>query len=245
MQNNTDLYESDEVVAKYAANTTRVRSLNNPEKYLIDRYGIKNKSVLVIGGGAGRVPANLLLYGNKVLSIDRSQKLTEAAKNNFPHSKFADLEFREGDASDLPSLPDSSFDVVLFPMNSIDYIDSKDMRDKALREAVSKLKPGGLLAFSSHNKLGYFFSPKIRMNDRTLASFSGDYKFMKESVVGGGNIFKGNPDFIISDTEKLTGAKYQGFLVDSRNKFERFLSRNLFTSKFYFPYLLYVFKKEA
>lgn len=243
MQNNTDLYESDEVVAKYAANTTRVRSLNNPEKYLIDRYDIKNKNVLVVGGGAGRVPANLLLYGNKVLSIDRSKKLTEAAKNNFPNSKFVDLEFHEGDASNLSSIPDASFDVVLFPMNSIDYIDSKEMRDKALREAVAKLKHGGLLAFSSHNKLGYFFSPKIRMNDRTLASFSGDYKFMQESVVGGGNIFKGNPDFIIRDTEKLTSTKYLGFLVDSRNKFERLLSRHLSTSKFYFPYILYIFRK--
>lgn len=240
---NKNLYETDEVVAKYAANTTRVRSLNNPEKYLIDRYDIKNKNVLVIGGGAGRVPANLLLYGNSVLSIDRSTKLTEAAKNNFPNAKFADLEFREGDASNLSGISDVSFDVVLFPMNSIDYIDLKEMRDKALTEAVKKLKPGGILAFSSHNKLGYFFSPKIRMKDRTLRSFVGDYRFTRESVVGGGNIFKGNPDFIISDTEKLTATKYLGFLADSRNKFERFLSRNLFTSKFYFPYLLYVFKK--
>lgn len=243
MQNNTDLYESDVVVAKYAANTTRVRSLNNPEKYLIDRYDIKNKNVLVIGGGAGRVPANLLLYGNKVVSIDRSKKLTDIAKINFPQEKFIDLEFREGDASNLSSIPDASFDVVLFPMNSIDYIDTKEMRDKALIEAAAKLKSGGILAFSSHNKLGYFFSPKIRMKDRTFRSFSGDYKFMKESVVGGGNIFKGNPDFIIRDTEKLTGTRYLGFLVDSRNKIERFLSRNFFISKLFFPYILYVFKK--
>lgn len=240
---NKNLYETDEVVAKYTANTTRVRSLNNPEKYLIDRYDIKNKTVLVIGGGAGRVPANLLLYGNRVLSIDRSTKLTEAAKNNFPNARFADLEFREGDASNLSGISDVSFDVVLFPINSIDYIDSKEMRDKALTEAVKKLKPGGILAFSSHNKLGYFFSPKIRMNDRTLKSFTGYYRFTRESVIGGGNIFKGNPDFIIRDTEKITTTKYLGFLADSRNKLERFLSRNLFTSKFYFPYLLYVFKK--
>ena len=240
---NKNLYETDEVVAKYAANTTRVRSLNNPEKYLIDRYDIKNKNVLVLGGGAGRVPANLLLYGNKVLSIDRSKKLTEVAKNNFPNSKFADLEFREGDASNLSSIPDASFDVVLFPMNSIDYIDSKEMRDMALREAVAKLKHGGLLAFSSHNKLGYFFSPKIRMKDRTLKSFVGDYWFAKESVVGGGNIFKGNPDFIINDTKKLTSTRYLGFLVDSRNKVERFLSRNFSISKLFFPYILYVFQK--
>ncbi len=223
--NNEELYESDQVVAKYAANTTRVKSLNNPEKYLIDRYDLKGKSVLVLGGGAGRVPVNLLLYGNKVLSIDRSKKLTEIAKNNFPQEKFRDLEFCEGDASDLSFLPDQGFDVVLFPMNSIDYIDLKEMRDKALQEATKKLKPGGLLAFSSHNKLGYFFSPKIRMKDRTWKSFTGDYRFAKESVVGGGNIFKGNPGFIISDTEKITGAKYLGFLADSRNKLERFLSR--------------------
>ncbi len=242
MQENKNLYESDQVVAKYAANSTRLRSLNNPEKYLIDRYDIKAKHVLVIGGGAGRLPANLLLYGNSVVSVDRSRKLTDAATQNFPPQDFPKVSFVLGDACDLSNIG-GDFDAVIFPMNSIDYIETKELREKALREAISKLKPGGTLAFSSHNKLGYFFSPKVRMKDRSLRNFFGDYRFARESVVGGGTIFKGNPAFIISDTQKITGAHYLGFLVDSRNKLERFLSRSLFASKFYFPYLLYVFKK--
>lgn len=242
-QDNKDLYESDAVVAKYAANTTRAKSLNNPEKYLIDRFDLKNKNILVIGGGAGRLPANLLLYGNTVTSVDRSKGMIGAARKNFPEEKFPDLKFIEADAINLSIIQDGDFDAVIFPMNSIDYLDSKESRDKALLESMKKIKPNGLLVFSSHNKLAYFLSPKVRMKDRTIKSFLGDYRFMPESVVGGGNIFKGNPDFIIRDTEKLTGSRYLGFLGDSRNKFERFLARNLSTSKFYFPYLVYVFKK--
>lgn len=241
--NNIELYESDPVVLKYASNTTRVRSLNNAEKVLIDRFDIKNKKVLVIGSGAGRVPANLLLYGNIVTGIDRSKKLNEIANKNFPQSKFSDLTLLEGDATNLDQFENESFDVVIFPMNSIDYIDEYKMREKALLEAVKKIKTGGTLAFSSHNKLGYLLSPKIQFKDRSFKSLAGDYRYTKESVVGGGLIFKGNPKFIIKSMEKLAKVSYLGFICDTRNKFQKIFAKKLWLAQWYFPYILYVFKK--
>jgi len=240
---NKKLYESDEVVGKYAANTTRVRSLNNPEKELIDRFDVKNKDVLVLGSGAGRVPANLLLYGNRVLGIDRSERMIEVANKNYPNEKFKDLSFALADATDLHNIPDESYDVVIFPMNSIDYIDEYKMREKAILEAAKKLKKGGILALSSHNKLAYLLSPKVKWADRSLKSFSGDYRYVKESVVGGGYIFKGNPKFVIESIKNLTHFSFQDFICDTRGKIDKLFAKRLGLAQFYFPYILYVFKK--
>ncbi len=242
---NKELYETDEVVNKYAANSTRVRSLNIPEKILIDRFDIKNKNILVIGSGAGRVPVNLLIYGNKVKGLDRSKKLNTIANQNFPNSKFADLVFEEGDATDLSKIPDESYDVVFLPMNTIDYIDNYQMREKAIIEASKKVKKGGILTFSSHNKLAYLFSPKVQWRDRSLKSMTGDYRYTKESVVGGGFIFKGNPNFVINKTQLLTGFSLAGFICDTRNKLDKIFSRKLFLAQFFFPYILYVFRKNT
>ena len=242
MQTNKELYESHAVVGKYAANTTRVRSLNNAEKILIDRFDIKNKKVLVIGCGVGRVPANLLLYGNQVVGVDRSEGMLQAAREAFPQSDFPKLSFVKAEAVDLSSIEDGAFDVVIFPMNSIDYIETYALREQGIHEAKKKLKIGGLLVFSSHNKTGYLFSPKVKMSDRSLKAFTGGYHYHQESVVGGGYIFKGDPCFVIADTERITGMKFQGFIADTRNKLDRLFAKRLWLAKWWFPYIVYVFK---
>ncbi len=242
--NNQNLYESEEVIEKYGANTTRVRSLNNAEKILIDRFDVKNKNVLVIGSGAGRVSANLLLYGNKVLGLDRSKRLTEIANKNFPNSKFSDLVLEEGDVQDLSKVSNEFYDVVFLPMNTIDYVDSFDMRQKAILEASKKVRRGGILAFSSHSKPAYLFSPKVIFKDRSIQSLFGNYRFARESVAGGGVIFKGNPNFVISDTERITGFSFLGFVCDVRTKIDKLFSLRLSLAQFFFPYILYVFRKK-
>jgi ubiquinone/menaquinone biosynthesis C-methylase UbiE len=239
---NKNLYESKEVVEKYSANSTRARSLNNAEKIFIDRYNIKDKKVLVLGCGAGRVPINLILYGNKVIGVDYSEKLYNFSITNFPKSKFPDLNFLLGDFTNLDSIENESFDVVIFPMNSIDQV-SFDQRDKALLEANKKLKKGGLLVFSSHNKLAYIFSYKVPISHLVFRSFFKKFLFSKEKVVGGGYIFRGNPKFIIKHTVKVTGNKYCGFVCDVRGKVDNSLSKRLNAAQFVFPYLIYIFKK--
>lgn len=240
---NKNLYESDEVVTKYVANTTRARSLNNADRALIDRFNIKNKKVLVLGCGAGRVPVNLLLFGNEVVGVDRSERLLQYAKETFPKTKFRDLDFLLADMCDLSSIHDEIFDVIIFPMNSIDYIDTIEMREKAINEAYRKLKHNGIFAMSSHNKLAYLFSPKLPMKSKSLKYLFNTFLFDKEKVIGGGLIFKGNPEFIINEVEKSSPLTFLGFTVDSRNKIERFLARNINTAKYIFPYIFYVFKK--
>lgn len=241
--NNKELYESEEVVNKFSANTTRLRSLNNPEKELIDRFDVKNKEVLVLGSGGGRVPVNLLLYGNRVKGIDRSEKLHKAANENFSSLKSKDLVFELADMTDLSSTPDESYDVVFIPINSIDYIDKYELREKALLEAKKKLRKGGLLAFSSHNKLAYMLSPKIRWKDRSFKSWWLPYHYASESALGGGCMFKGNPKHIIESVKKLTNLSFQGYICDKRSKLDKLFSLKMFSAQFWFPYILYVFKK--
>ncbi|HLP86290.1 MAG TPA: class I SAM-dependent methyltransferase [Candidatus Paceibacterota bacterium] len=241
--NNKELYESDEVVNKYANNSVRSRSLNNPEKFLIDRFDIKNKDVLVLGSGAGRVPVNLLLFGNRVKGVDRSVKLNNIANENFPNSKFKDLSFELGDITDLSNIPDNHYDVVIFAMNTLDYVDSCDMRDKAILEAYKKVKNGGIIALSSHNKLAYLFPYKIKIKNLYYKSLFEPYYYSKENVIGGGCIFKGNPSFIIESIKKLTNMSFEGFMCDTRNKFDKLLAKKISVAQFIFPYLLYVFRK--
>jgi SAM-dependent methyltransferase len=241
--NNKDLYETAEVVSKYSANNTRVRSLNNPEKVLIDRFNIKDKDVLVLGGGAGRLAVNLLIYGNKVVSVDRSEKLTDFAKKTFPPSKFGGLTFELADMTDLSKFQDNIYDVVIFPMNSLDYLENDELRHKSLMEASKKIKAGGLLIFSSHNKLAYALSPKVRLKDRKFPSFFLTHEYANESVVGGGKIYKGNPGFIVSDTKHLTNFSFIGIACDCRNRIDSLMSKSIKTAQFWFPYLAYVFKK--
>lgn len=243
-ENNKNLYESKEIVEKYSANNTRARSLNNADKFFIDRFDVKNKRVLVLGCGAGRVPVNLLIFGNQVVGVDRSEALLNFAITTFPKSKFADLDFILADMCDLSVIPNESFDVVMFPMNSIDYIEDILIREKAIKEASLKIKKGGILALSSHSKLAYMISHKLPLKNKSLRYMSKDYIFDKEKVVGGGKFFKGNSNFIVNQVKKLENFDFIGFTVDARNKLERFLSRKLKIAQFIFPYIIYVFRKK-
>jgi ubiquinone/menaquinone biosynthesis C-methylase UbiE len=240
---NKELYEQDEVINKYAQNSVRARSLNNAEKELIDRYDIKDKKVLVLGCGAGRLAVNLLLFGNSVHGVDRSEKLISYAKNIYPESRFEGLTFTVADMTNLSFIQNNSFDAVIFAMNSIDYLINNDERAKSINEAERIVKRGGIVSFSSHNKIAYLFSPKISLFNRDIIWPFCPYSYLKENVIGGGTIFKGNPGYIIKSTTENRRLRFIGFVVDSRNRLDRILSRKLFLTELLFPYIIYIFKK--
>jgi 16S rRNA A1518/A1519 N6-dimethyltransferase RsmA/KsgA/DIM1 with predicted DNA glycosylase/AP lyase activity len=110
--NNEQLYRDEKVIEKYISKTTRVRQLNNPEKSLIDHYQLWNKDILVLGSGAGRVPSNLLLFGNKVTAIELSPELHQAALTDYPPELFGNLKLLNSDARNLDCVKDASFDCV-------------------------------------------------------------------------------------------------------------------------------------
>ena len=142
--NNEALYRNQNVVQKYPSKSTRVRQLNNPERELVDYYRLWEKDILILGGGAGRVPSNMVLFGNRVTSIELSPELHNAAMTDYPPEIFGNLKFINGDARCLSCLADSSFDCVFFPMNGIDLAPTLNDREAILLEMYRKLRGGSL-----------------------------------------------------------------------------------------------------
>jgi SAM-dependent methyltransferase len=234
-------YEGDAIVAKYTAMTTRVRQLNIPERKLVDAFEIHHKSVLVIGGGGGRVPANMLLFGNRVVSVDRSARLHQSAADTYPRDDFPRATWIRGDVLDLAALVTEKFDVVFFPQNGLDLLYPVHNRERALGAMAAAVAPGGLLAFSSHNSEAYRFSRKVQKAERRPFGRIPTCGYTRSAVVGAERHFYGSSDAIIRQTEYITGMKHRATFCDARNRIEeRLASRSLFR-RLLFPVHLYVF----
>ena len=247
---NIRLYESEEVIKKYASNTTRANSLNIPEKIVIDKYLLNPHKILEVGCGAGRLAVNLYLYGHDVKGIDLSEGLIERAKEKFPGERFPHLVFENDNAVTLSHQEDASYDTVFFTMNGIDYIENLEDRKSALLSAYRVLKEGGLFIFSSHNHKASLFSYKeVRskpITRRVKYLFSGNFfkeqVLEEENVVGGGVIWKSSPRYLVHQTEVL-GFKFLDFAVDARTRLDSRVSRSFVLSTYVYDYFLYVFRK--
>jgi SAM-dependent methyltransferase len=234
-------YEGDAIVAKYTAMTTRVRQLNIPERKFIDAFDIHDKSVLVIGGGGGRVPANLLLFGNRVVSVDRSKRLHQSAAATYPKDAFPRVTWIHGDVLDLPKLVAEKFDVVFFPQNGLDLLYPVWSRECAIIAMADAVAPGGLLAFSSHNSEAYRFSRKVHKAERRPFGKIPVSGYTHSTVVGAERHFYGSSQAIISHTERLTRMKHRATFCDARNRIEEKLAARSLFRRLLFPVHLYVF----
>ena len=183
------MYANKAVIDKYASFNSRVRQLNIPERNFIDEFNLNNKRVLILGSGAGRVPANLILFGNEVHAVEKSNRLYKTSLKLYPPKQFKKLTFYQGDAKKLDFIPDGSFDLVFFPMNGIDLAESINDRERILIEMSKKCRENGLLAFTSHVSTAYIFSPKVRIKEQRFNFFS-DFRYSQEPVVGGGGIIQ-------------------------------------------------------
>ncbi|MGV3658724.1 MAG: class I SAM-dependent methyltransferase [Prosthecobacter sp.] len=118
------------------------------EQAFLDAYSaeITGKAMLDIGVGAGRSTRFLLPLSQDYIGVDYSPDMIAAASRRFPGTR---LEVR--DARDLSAYATGQFDFVMFSFNGMDCL-SHEGRLEALAEIVRVLKPGGLFAFSAHNR---------------------------------------------------------------------------------------------
>jgi ubiquinone/menaquinone biosynthesis C-methylase UbiE len=247
---NITLYETSEVIGKYAKNTTRATYLNIPEKNIVDRFLLEPQKILEVGCGTGRVAANLYLLGHDVKGVDLSVGMVKTARTKFPQARFPKLLFENDDAITLAKQKDASFDTVFFTMNTIDYLKTLDDRKAAIISSNRVLKDNGLLILSSHNHKAYVFSykdlktnsPQKRAQFLLSGQFAQDTIREEEPVLGGGTIWKSTPEYVISQTEDL-GFKFIGFAVDARSRLDHKMSRSMKLSKYVFDYFVYVFRK--
>jgi ubiquinone/menaquinone biosynthesis C-methylase UbiE len=98
----------------------------------------KGSRVLDIATGAGYVAAAAAMRGARTVGLDFSAAQVDLAKKTYP-----DVEFRQGDAEDLP-FEDGSFDAVVigFGVNHLPY------PERGFAQAFRVLRPGGIFAYT-------------------------------------------------------------------------------------------------
>jgi len=106
---------------------------------------ISQRDVLDIGVGAGRTTRHLASLARRYEAVDYSPVMVGYMKEAMP-----EISVRQADFRDLAIFDDGSFDFILATDNIIDALSNQD-RLRALNEAHRVLRPGGVLAFSSHN----------------------------------------------------------------------------------------------
>ena len=103
-----------------------------------------DESVLDVACGYGNTSITARLMGAKVTAIDITPKLLALAKEEEKMSCINGIDWKEGDAENLP-FEDESFDVVLSTFGHIFAAD----QELAGKEIVRVLKKGGRLGFTS------------------------------------------------------------------------------------------------
>ncbi len=108
----------------------------------IIEYHPVEKTVLDCGAGGGRPPLALFkARGYQTTGIDISKERIDMT-NQFAEKYNIDLNIIEGDMRNIP-FEDNSFGCV-FSFNTIFHMNKKDI-EKAIKEMLRVLKPGGLL----------------------------------------------------------------------------------------------------
>ena len=137
-------YQDPRVVARYAE-----VGLWPSEETLILEYVADDARVLDVGCGAGRTSVPLREMGFSVTAIDLSPKMVDLARE-VGQACQVDIDFRVMDVMNL-TLPSDSFEFVLFSYNGFELLPGRAGKERALREVLRVLKPGGIL-----------YSPPIR-----------------------------------------------------------------------------------
>lgn len=140
---NQAIYERPTIARQYAADG----QLTPAEAAILDRYreDCAGGIVLDLGVGGGRTTRSLAPLAASYIGLDYSRRMIEACRARFPQWRF-----QVADARDLSCFASDTFDFVLFSYNGLDYVDHAG-RMRVLHEISRVLKPGGVLAFSSHN----------------------------------------------------------------------------------------------
>ena len=143
-------FDNPLVVADYASAAENV-GLWNSERIVFEKYIPKSSKIIEFGCGAGRISLGLsaLGYGN-ITATDFAPKMVEAAAEIFARHN-ADIETFVCDATDT-RLKDTSFDAAIFGFNGLMQIPKSAQRRRAIGEICRILKPGGIFAFTTHDR---------------------------------------------------------------------------------------------
>jgi|KBSMisStaDraftv2_1062788.scaffolds.fasta_scaffold00187_21 2-polyprenyl-6-hydroxyphenyl methylase/3-demethylubiquinone-9 3-methyltransferase len=115
---------------------------------LIDRYLVKDGSVLDAGCGSGVMSFYAAQKGNPVLAIDGSEEMIELCRKKSLSNPHLQLEFRVGKLPFRDLLNDDRFDMII-SSSVLEYISEYE---SCLDEFSAHLNPGGIAVISLPNR---------------------------------------------------------------------------------------------
>lgn len=199
---NAAVYQSPDVVDSYP-----IRGLDVAESVALLKCqpAFFGKDVLDIGVGTGRTTKILTGVARRYIGIDYSGPMVQ-----YMHRSWPDVEVQLADMRDLSRWQDGSFDFVFGSNNVIDAVSHAD-RLRVLGEVRRVLRPGGVFAFSSHNRAA---DPAIAPDRPTLQRSRNpmiQWNYWREYRRQNGNYRRLAPYFSVSDEYVLradTGHEY-------------------------------------
>lgn len=137
----------------------------------MEQFIPEGSTLLDVGGGPGRYSIRLAQVGHRVTLLDLS-----SANVAFARAKAAELgapvaDFIHGNALDLSRFADASFDVVLL-MGPLYHLVAAEDRDRAIREALRVLKPGGII-FTAFITRYAFLVDMLKYEPEAIGDFQG------------------------------------------------------------------------
>jgi len=126
---------------------TRIASsMRGSGEALVARLGItKDMKVLDLGSGDGTTALPAARLGADVLGVDIARNLVEAGNRRAREAGLTNLRFEEGDACELTSLRDASFDLVVTMFGAMFAPRPFDVA----KEMVRVTKPGGRIVMGN------------------------------------------------------------------------------------------------
>src|SRR3954464_11000208 len=113
---------------------------------LVNRIGIaKGLKVLDLGCGDGNTAVPAAKLGASVLAVDIARNLVEAGKRRAAENGLKNLEFREGDATNLQGMPDREFDLAMSIFGAMFAPKPFDVA----KEIVRVTRPGGRIVMGN------------------------------------------------------------------------------------------------
>lgn len=170
-------FDRPEVVAAYEGR----EELTDVELGLFDRSVPRGSAIVDLGVGAGRTTAWLVERagaGGSYVGIDVAPRMVDAARRTHPG-----VDLRVGDAADLTSFDDGSFDVVVFSYNGLDYVAPDDARHRCLREVHRVLRPGGTFVFSTHDPRALIARPSAPGGRGVAIAAAGTLRRLRERAL--------------------------------------------------------------
>ncbi|MBN2858581.1 MAG: class I SAM-dependent methyltransferase [Candidatus Delongbacteria bacterium] len=129
-------------------------------RYIREHLPGKNLRILDLGGGPGRYSVELTRDGHEVTLIDLSDFNISEAERLCREEGVTVHKMFQGDALDLSSVKDDSFDVVL-SMGPFYHIKDEMLREQCINGIKRVLKKGGLL-FTAHLSKCAFYKYIVR-----------------------------------------------------------------------------------